>query len=227
MSEPPEYGPRMAQLTELQRNYIKAMASAPFATSAEWARRAGYSDTGKGAKVAAFRLRHDPKIEAAVLEHASVLMHRDGPVLAVVTLMEIARDKDHPRRLQAAEAICDRIGLHRLSEHRLMVEHTGESAMQVENIHRMSGPQQLLNVDIEKLRHPLDLLHRRRLRARRWLRRLDCRSARKQHHRRMGTIVPSADSEEKHEPVSDIDTAAADSLKVLDPKRPIREADIG
>ena len=38
---------------------------------------------------------------------------------------------------------------------------------------------------------------------------------------------PSADSEEKHEPVSDIDTAAADSLKVLDPKRPIREADIG
>ena len=35
-----------------------------------------------------------------------------------------------------------------------------------------------------------------------------------------------ADSEEKHEPVSDIDTAAADSLKVLDPKPPIREADI-
>ena len=35
-----------------------------------------------------------------------------------------------------------------------------------------------------------------------------------------------ADSEEKHEPVSDIDTGAVDSLKVLDPKRPIREADI-
>ena len=30
--------------------------------------------------------------------------------------------------------------------------------------------------------------------------------------------------EEKHEPASDIDTAVADSLKVLDPKRPIREA---
>jgi hypothetical protein len=29
-----------------------------------------------------------------------------------------------------------------------------------------------------------------------------------------------------HEPVSDIDTAAVDSLKVLDPKRPIREADM-
>ena len=37
---------------------------------------------------------------------------------------------------------------------------------------------------------------------------------------------PGADSEEKHEPVSDIDTVAVDSLKVLDPEWPIREADI-
>ena len=37
---------------------------------------------------------------------------------------------------------------------------------------------------------------------------------------------PWADSEEKREPVSDIDTAVVDSLKALDPKRPIREADI-
>ena len=34
----------------------------------------------------------------------------------------------------------------------------------------------------------------------------------------------SADSEEKREPVSDINTAMVDSLKVLDPKPPIREA---
>jgi hypothetical protein len=37
---------------------------------------------------------------------------------------------------------------------------------------------------------------------------------------------PSADSEEKREPVRDIDTAVVDSLKVLDPKRPIREAEV-
>ena len=36
----------------------------------------------------------------------------------------------------------------------------------------------------------------------------------------------SADSEEKHEPASDIDIAKGNSLKVLDPERPIREADI-
>ena len=35
-----------------------------------------------------------------------------------------------------------------------------------------------------------------------------------------------ADSEEKHEPVSDIDTVLVDSLKALDPEWPIREADI-
>jgi hypothetical protein len=35
-----------------------------------------------------------------------------------------------------------------------------------------------------------------------------------------------ADSEEKHEPVSDIDTAVVDSLKAPDPEWPIREADI-
>jgi len=37
----------------------------------------------------------------------------------------------------------------------------------------------------------------------------------------------SADSEEKREPVSDINTAMVDCLKVLDPKPPIREAVIG
>ena len=38
--------------------------------------------------------------------------------------------------------------------------------------------------------------------------------------------APGADSEEKHEPVSDIDTVVMDSLKALDPEWPIREADI-
>ena len=37
-------------------------------------------------------------------------------------------------------------------------------------------------------------------------------------------LVPS--SAEKREPASDIDTAVVDSLKALDPERPIREADI-
>ena len=38
--------------------------------------------------------------------------------------------------------------------------------------------------------------------------------------------APGADPEEKHEPVSDIDTVVVDSLKALDPEWPIREADM-
>src|SRR6266513_4388453 len=38
--------------------------------------------------------------------------------------------------------------------------------------------------------------------------------------------APGADSEEKHEPVSEIDTVVVDSLKALDPEWPIREADV-
>jgi hypothetical protein len=41
---------------------------------------------------------------------------------------------------------------------------------------------------------------------------------------RAGSVIGGA--EEPRLPASDIDTAAADSLKVLDPKRPIREADM-
>jgi len=37
----------------------------------------------------------------------------------------------------------------------------------------------------------------------------------------------SADSGEKHEPAGDPDVVAVDSLKALDPNRPIREADMG
>src|SRR3981081_256468 len=38
--------------------------------------------------------------------------------------------------------------------------------------------------------------------------------------------APGADSEEKHEPVSDIDTVVVDSLKALDPEWPIREVGV-
>ena len=37
---------------------------------------------------------------------------------------------------------------------------------------------------------------------------------------------PGADSEEKREPVGDIDIAVVDSLKALDLEQPIREADV-
>jgi hypothetical protein len=46
-------------------------------------------------------------------------------------------------------------------------------------------------------------------------------------HGRILVLAPvRLNPKRKHEPVSDIDTAAVDSLKALDPEWPIREADI-
>jgi hypothetical protein len=144
-----DYGPMMAALTPLQRNYIKAQMSKPFATPTEWCRMAGYYSGGSAARVQAFRMKHDPKIEAAALEYAGHLMHRDGPMLAVSVMMAIARNSGHPRQLHAAEAIADRIGLHRLSEHRVMVEHREESVeAKVERIKQMAA---LLGIDVAQL----------------------------------------------------------------------------
>jgi hypothetical protein len=149
MDLPHEYGPKMARLTELQRNYIKAQMAAPFANPTEWCRMAGYSDRNGGAKVTAFRMKHDPKIEEAVFEYAAHLMHRDGPILAVAGLLQIARDRNHPRQLRALETLANRVGLHELSEHRVRVEHSEESAeAKVERIKRVA---ELLGIDVQEL----------------------------------------------------------------------------
>lgn len=137
----------MARLTEKQRNYIKAQASAPFGNPTHWAKLAGYSDKSSAAKVVAHYLAHDPRIEEAAHEYASHLMHRDGPILAISVMMRIARNDKHPRQLQAAEAIADRIGLHRLSEHKIVVEHQSTEAM----VARIKELAQKLGMDAEAL----------------------------------------------------------------------------
>jgi hypothetical protein len=149
MTEPFEYGPKMAALTELQRNYIKAQMAKPFANPTVWCRMAGYSDKGKGAKVTAFRMKHDLRLEQAAEEYAAHMMHRDGPVLAVAGIMQIARNSKHPKQLRALETLANRVGLHELSEHRVMVEHRDESAeAKVERIRMLA---QLLGVDVADL----------------------------------------------------------------------------
>ena len=112
---------------------------------------AGYADTadGSAARVHAHRLRHDPKIEEAVFEFAAHTMHRDGPMLAVAGIMQIARDRNHPKQLRALETLANRVGLHELSEHRVRVEHSEESAeAKVERIKRVA---ELLGIELGQL----------------------------------------------------------------------------
>jgi hypothetical protein len=67
--------------------------------------------------------------------------------------MQIARDKDHPRQLQALDSLADRVGLSRKTEHNVNVLHADESAeAKVERIKTMAAllgidPAQLLGVN--------------------------------------------------------------------------------
>lgn len=132
MTDDRHYGPAMAALTDLQRKYVLAMATNPFATPTEWARVAGYSQHSAGSRKAGHDCSHNPKIEAAVFEVAQSILQTEGPMLAAAGLLVIARDKSHPKHLRALETLANRVGLHETTEHTVKVEHrdlTGDAML--------------------------------------------------------------------------------------------------
>lgn len=114
----------MQALTPMQRGYVLAMLSNPFGSARQWALAAGYSDVKDGAKVRAFELQHNPKIEAAANEVARRAMGGRGAILGVAVTMRIAADPKHPKQLRAAEMLMNRVGLHEKTEHVVNVAHT-------------------------------------------------------------------------------------------------------
>lgn len=123
----------MLALNERQRLFVLAMAADPFGNPTAWARAAGYSDVGGGAKVRGFHLIHNPVVEEAVLEYARGQLHTLGPILATFGMLRIARNPRHPKHLKALDMIANRVGLHETTEHRVTVNHTdktGESVME-------------------------------------------------------------------------------------------------
>ena len=128
----PEYGPKMLALTEKQRRYVLAMLSNPLSNPTQWARDAGYSDSSGAAKVIAHRNVHGPRSQAimeAAQEEAARHLMTVGPVLAVGVMMQIARNPEHKRQLDAAVALADRSGFHVKTEHRVTVEHVDHARM--------------------------------------------------------------------------------------------------
>lgn len=125
-----EFGPAMRALTEKQRQFVLAMAASPFGTAADWAREAGYSDSGEACKVRGSELTHNPKVQAAVAEHGRSYLNAVGPIVAVTGMLKIAQDPKHKQHLQAIEMIANRVGLHEKVESHVTVEHkdmTGEA----------------------------------------------------------------------------------------------------
>ena len=141
----------MSALTEKQRRFVLAMASAPWETPTEWCRMAGYSDHKEACKVAAHRLVHEcgDKIERAVREVCIREFRTIGPALAMQGLFAIARNKQHRDHFKALDSLADRVGFHRQTTHNVAVQHTdlrGEALL--ERIKVVAG---LLGVPAEKL----------------------------------------------------------------------------
>jgi phage terminase small subunit len=130
-SNPDDFGPLMAALTEKQRRFVMAMASDPFGSATKWAKSAGYSNKSEGAKVTAHYLMHDPRIAPAAREFAGDLMNVQGPVVAVAVMMKIAMNQNHPQQLKAAEMIANRVGLHETQEiHVHKTDNTGAALLE-------------------------------------------------------------------------------------------------
>ena len=153
MDDISEFGPAMARLTAKQRRFVQAMMADPFGTGAGWARRAGYSDKSEAAKVKAHYLLHSSSIEAAVLEVGRDMLTARGPIVAVAAMLKAAADPEHPKQLQAAEMILNRVGLHETQEIRVTrTDQTG--AAMVERIRALAAalgvdPAQLLGANVQ------------------------------------------------------------------------------
>jgi hypothetical protein len=116
-------GPALAALSPPQRAFVIALVQFG-CTGAEAARRAGYSDRGEGGKVVAYRLTHDDRVQAAILEESRKVMRAEGP-RSILTLVQIRDDKelDAKSRIKAATELLNRGGLHAISEQHVSVEH--------------------------------------------------------------------------------------------------------
>ncbi len=108
-------GPAMRALSERQRLYVVAcMDMGCWKDHARGARIAGYEGKHPGyARLQGFRLAHNPKVQAAMLEEAKKRMQL-GTVGATNFMLELVEDEkaDPKLRLKASEMVLDRGGLH-------------------------------------------------------------------------------------------------------------------
>jgi hypothetical protein len=106
---PEDLSEAMAALTPRMRQFVRLYIEYPQHSHAKLARAAGYSDVKDGAKVRAWECLHRPKVLRAITEELE-RRFRSHAALGLQVLVEVAKDPDHPRRVQAAEALLNRGG---------------------------------------------------------------------------------------------------------------------
>lgn len=112
-------GPAMKALSDRQRLYVVACVDAGcWKNHTKAARLAGYTGSEGSLKVQGYRLSHNPKVQAALLEEAKKRMQA-ATVGATNFVVELMQDEkaDAKLRLKASESILDRGGVHAVREH--------------------------------------------------------------------------------------------------------------
>lgn len=141
------FGPKMAALTERQRNYVIALLMAGDDNHTRAAAAAGYSQGSEiGLRVTAHRLAHDPKIIEAMKEEGDRRMNA-ASVMAISELCKIARNEMHKDQIKAISMILNRTGFHERTEHKVTVEHKSEP----EQIERLKQFARILGLDAKQL----------------------------------------------------------------------------
>jgi phage terminase small subunit len=111
--ELPEYGPAMLALNDRQRKFVVALfdESAPREGFGLWtwaAERAGYSASNPAVlKSQGWRVAHDPKVIAAINEHAKFHVRTLSPE-AVRSLRDLLKNPKHRDHMRAIDAVLNR-----------------------------------------------------------------------------------------------------------------------
>lgn len=123
IADPPEsdLGPAMRALSQSQRRFVLALLETGAQDNTVAAGMAGYGGTEGSRKVAAHRLAHNPKVQAAIKEEADRRL-RAGALLAASALVEIAGNSMHKDRFKASVELLNRAGLVVRTEHKVIVE---------------------------------------------------------------------------------------------------------
>jgi phage terminase small subunit len=121
-----ELGPAMRELTEMQRNFVRALVTEDpgHGMLTRAARRAGYGKESKAATLSkhAHDLSRNPRIIAAINEEARKVTRGVGHAEAVAALFNMVRDPTHRDHARAVAMIMDRVDPTE-SKHSIAVTH--------------------------------------------------------------------------------------------------------
>ena len=119
-----DYGPALRKLVPRQQKFVLAYLAGGGQNATQAYCDAGYGGNRDTAKVNSYKLLHDEKVVAAIVEESRKAVAADTPYARHV-VREVL-DSPHlaaKDRLRAAEMILNRGGLHATSEHKVSVEH--------------------------------------------------------------------------------------------------------